>query len=442
MRRLIKVLLTAFLVVIALENQPGFVQAHSANTQKTIPLSACTSPNTGVGYSDVQNTDFFCRSLVRLADEGVIAGYPDGTFRPYIPVTRGEFSKILVKGFNMCCNTPGGPHFTDVPPGSTFYDWIETAYNAGIISGYSDYAHCGIYVPCFLPGAYLSRQQMAKMVTIPANYNDPTSGRAATYYDVVSGSTFFSFVENLVMHGIAFPITTSPPPPACSGVSSLPCFQPSANATRADIVAYVDRARQTAFDHGQVFAQKKGSFNGVSAWMSTPNPSVPPGHFVNGPVAVTDRSNGHFIESGPTKDASGLHPYGSWGNWYGGNEVVNTAVLSPAGNYAYSSLNFGGTGNQWQASWCDQFGCGGLVTSDDLGPTLPLVVTAAESSSRLVSVGTITSRYAQYLLGSSWVSFCYDSLLPPWKTAYPYTPFLNGTISPCNTSDFSWNITY
>ena len=35
-------------------------------------------------------------------------------------------------------DTTGGPHFSDVPSDHNFYDYIETAYNRGIITGYAD----------------------------------------------------------------------------------------------------------------------------------------------------------------------------------------------------------------------------------------------------------------------------------------------------------------
>ena len=43
---------------------------------------------------------------------------------------------VLAEGFPI--NTTGGPHFTDVPTTNPFYVFIETAYNRGLISGYSD----------------------------------------------------------------------------------------------------------------------------------------------------------------------------------------------------------------------------------------------------------------------------------------------------------------
>lgn len=46
-------------------------------------------------------------------------------------VTAGE------QAWGWTLNTSGGPHFVDVPPDHTFYVYIETAYNRGLISGYA-----------------------------------------------------------------------------------------------------------------------------------------------------------------------------------------------------------------------------------------------------------------------------------------------------------------
>ncbi len=57
-------------------------------------------------------------------------------FRPYNDTTRRpELSTVIVLGFAVTINTAGGPHLSDVPAGSTFYDYVETAYNGGWISG-------------------------------------------------------------------------------------------------------------------------------------------------------------------------------------------------------------------------------------------------------------------------------------------------------------------
>ena len=95
---------------------------------------------------------------------GVISGYSDGTFRPYNNVTRAQLCKIVVlaEGWQDNCPTPG--HFTDVPPGSTFFCYVETAFAHGVISGYTSSPPCTTGVPCFLPANSVTRGQTSKFI--------------------------------------------------------------------------------------------------------------------------------------------------------------------------------------------------------------------------------------------------------------------------------------
>lgn len=81
----------------------------------------------------------------------VAQGYADGTFRPNIPVTRGQFAKMVVEGLGIPLLDPTTPTFPDVPRSSTFYRHIEGAYAAGVISGFLD--------GTFKPDVTLTRQQ-------------------------------------------------------------------------------------------------------------------------------------------------------------------------------------------------------------------------------------------------------------------------------------------
>ena len=89
-------------------------------------------------FTDVLPTDYYYAAVNYLYCHGAISGYADGSFRPYNDTTRAQVSKIIVISVGWAINTTGGPHFTDVPTSHPFYTWIETAFSHGIISGYSD----------------------------------------------------------------------------------------------------------------------------------------------------------------------------------------------------------------------------------------------------------------------------------------------------------------
>jgi hypothetical protein len=99
--------------------------------------TATSTPCT-ITFSDVATTDYFYEPVRYLYCAGAISGYADSTFHPYSNTTRGQLSKIVVLAEGWNIDTMGGPHFSDVPTNNPFYAWIETAYNRGIISGYND----------------------------------------------------------------------------------------------------------------------------------------------------------------------------------------------------------------------------------------------------------------------------------------------------------------
>jgi hypothetical protein len=129
-----------------------------AQSAKIIVLGAGLPINTtgGPHFIDVPPVHTFYNYIETAFNAGVISGYADGTFRPNNCVTRGQFSKMVVLAFGLTINTSGGPHFSDVSPGSAFYTYVETAYNASLISGYSD--------GTFRPGNNITRGQAAKIV--------------------------------------------------------------------------------------------------------------------------------------------------------------------------------------------------------------------------------------------------------------------------------------
>jgi S-layer homology domain len=120
-------------------------------------------------FQDVASSDTFWLFVERMALHDVIQGYDCGDpgepcigpnnhpyFRPGNPATRAQISKIVVISSGIPINTDGGPHFSDVADGSTFYEWIETLYNAGAIQGYGD--------GTFRPNNNATRGQTAKIV--------------------------------------------------------------------------------------------------------------------------------------------------------------------------------------------------------------------------------------------------------------------------------------
>jgi hypothetical protein len=194
-----------------------------------------------VSFIDVHENDWFYQYVLNLYCHGVISGYntnpPCGSgtpcFNPQGNTTRGQMSKIAVLAFHLPINTAGGPHFSDVQPGSTFYNYVETLSNAGVISGYGD--------GTFRPGNEVTRGQLTKIVVLTAAMADPTGWQlhnpaAATFEDVPIGSTFYEYVETAYAHGIINGYRCGTLPAGrCVPPGNRPYFVSSGEATRAQI---------------------------------------------------------------------------------------------------------------------------------------------------------------------------------------------------------------
>ncbi|MEX0666982.1 MAG: PQQ-dependent sugar dehydrogenase, partial [Acidimicrobiia bacterium] len=97
----------------------------------------------------------FSGHIERVAELGIALGYPDGTFGPANPISRGEMAVMLFRALDLTA----GPHtgtFSDVPDGLFFTGAVEAIAVAGITTG------CG--GGKFCPFDQVLRDQMASFI--------------------------------------------------------------------------------------------------------------------------------------------------------------------------------------------------------------------------------------------------------------------------------------
>jgi hypothetical protein len=129
-------------------------------------------------FADVLPGSAFYAYVETAARRGIVSGYTCGNpepcdpqsrpyFRPFADITRSQVTKIVVLAEGWPLENPGSATFADVPHGSPFYQYIETAGRRNIISGYD----CGNPEPCdplsrpyFRPGSSSTRGQIAKVI--------------------------------------------------------------------------------------------------------------------------------------------------------------------------------------------------------------------------------------------------------------------------------------
>jgi S-layer homology domain len=102
---------------------------------KSEPVVAQQAPGT---FPDVP-ADYWARPFIQsLTEKGIIAGYPDGTFRPRQAVDRDEFAAMIRQAFERARirKIPSGSTFNDVPQGYWAAPPIEEAYETGFMEDF------------------------------------------------------------------------------------------------------------------------------------------------------------------------------------------------------------------------------------------------------------------------------------------------------------------
>jgi len=104
--------------------------------------------STPVYFTDVKETDWFYKDVMELIKRGLIAGYPDKTFRPNAQIRVNEFTKILVSTIDNNIKTSPNAHWAE--------GYINKAKELGIIKNgeFSDY------------NRYITRGEMARMIVL------------------------------------------------------------------------------------------------------------------------------------------------------------------------------------------------------------------------------------------------------------------------------------
>lgn len=107
-------------------------------------------------FMDVSEVHPHFQAISFLKNEGVIEGYPDGSFKPENSVSRVEVLKFILEGIDAeIANTNSLP-FTDTENGTWYADYLQTAIYLGIVDGYPDGS--------FKPGNTVNKVEFLKML--------------------------------------------------------------------------------------------------------------------------------------------------------------------------------------------------------------------------------------------------------------------------------------
>lgn len=88
-------------------------------------------------YKDLPKNHWAYKQIQLLTDFDVVVGYPDGLYRPEQPVTRAEFSSMVVKAFNQEKAPITNPvKFKDFTEKDWFYGVVQRAVMFDLLKGY------------------------------------------------------------------------------------------------------------------------------------------------------------------------------------------------------------------------------------------------------------------------------------------------------------------
>jgi hypothetical protein len=190
----------------------GSIQSFKAAATPVIVPIVKPTPKIN-SFSDVSASYWGYASISSLSGKGIIAGYPDGTFKPDNTITRAEFATMLVKALGL--TSGNASTFADVNASEWYCNSVSAATAAGVVTGIGHNK--------FAPNDLVTREQMAEMVFKALGNKAPTvdgtelnafSDKSATSSWAVSG------MEEAIKAGIV------------SGISADK-LTPMANATRA-----------------------------------------------------------------------------------------------------------------------------------------------------------------------------------------------------------------
>ena len=193
----------------------------------TAPASAQTA------FPDVPSSYWASGFIQALVNRGVIAGFPDGSFRPEEPVTRAQFAAIVSKAFNrQPVRQP--VQFTDIPAGFWATNAIQAAYTTGFLAGYPGNA--------FRPNENIPRAQV--LVSLANGLNYAATGTA--------DSVLVAYNDAASIPDYARPsIAAATQRQIVVNYPDVRTLNPNQAATRAEVAAFVYQALVSA---GQVSA--------------------------------------------------------------------------------------------------------------------------------------------------------------------------------------------
>lgn len=201
-------------------------------------------------FSDVTANYWANPFIAELARRDIIAGFPDGTFKPEQPVTRAQFAAIVRQAFEKSSER-SAIQFTDVPTNYWAASAIQEAYTTGFLAGYPGNR--------FEPDQNIPREQV--LVSLASGLDYSPTGEATTALN-----QYYSDA-NAISGYARSPIAAASERRIVVNYPNVKFLNPTETATRADVAAFVYQALANS---GQVTAINSPYVVGQAQQPTTP----------------------------------------------------------------------------------------------------------------------------------------------------------------------------
>ena len=202
-------------------------------------IAQATDPAT---LTDLNEYTEYKTAIDYMANNGVVEGYPDHSFRPDSCVNRAEFIKMLMWTLQVDVTKYHTTLFSDTDANLWYGTYLQAAKSLGIISGYPD--------GTFKPAQCVNRAEAVKMAArqfFPStDWNDQTlvQNSESNYEDVSKTgwySAYMHFLFNKNLIGLRHVINKS--------------FKPGDSMSRKEVAEMLYRMKASVDNNNSDYAQ-------------------------------------------------------------------------------------------------------------------------------------------------------------------------------------------
>lgn len=202
-------------------------------------------------YSDIEG-HWAQQCIQNLSQQGIVSGYPNGTFRPNAIINRAEFAALVNKAFPDVAAERSAINFQDVSADYWGQEAIQTAYRKGFLAGYPGRV--------FRPTQLIPRVQAFVALASGLDYPIPDQPQQLLNATFKDAAEIPAYGEGKIAAAVENDILISPPKPQFE----QRLMGPSDPATRAQVAAALCQVKGIAGVPSQYVVQPGGQAGGGS----------------------------------------------------------------------------------------------------------------------------------------------------------------------------------